>query len=104
MKATVKMDNAGRIILPKPVRDELQLSAGDSLDLEVFGNRIVLCPARSGRMKKVHGVWVLHTGGGPISPAMVRRTLNKIRRERERKVPGLQSSKAGTQSSLTRRY
>jgi AbrB family looped-hinge helix DNA binding protein len=89
MKATVKMDNADRFILPKPVRDKLQLWAGDSLELEVSGSHIVLRPARSGRMRKVHGVWVLHTGGGPISPALVRRTLNKIRRERERKALGL---------------
>jgi AbrB family looped-hinge helix DNA binding protein len=89
MKATVKMDNAGRITLPKPVRDKLQLSAGDSMALDVSGNHIVLRPAGTGRMRKVHGVWVLHTGGGPISPALVRRTLDKIRRERERKSLGL---------------
>jgi AbrB family looped-hinge helix DNA binding protein len=89
MKATVKMDNAGRITLPKPLRDKLQLSVGDSLELEVSGSHIVLRPAGTGRMRKVHGVWVLHTGGGPISPALVRRTINKIRRERERKALGL---------------
>jgi len=62
------MDNAGRITLPKPVRDKLQLSAGDSMALEVSGNHILLRPAGTGRMRKVHGVWVLHTGVGPLVP------------------------------------
>ena len=33
----VTLDKAGRIVLPKLVRDELRLSPGDTLDLSVEG-------------------------------------------------------------------
>jgi len=88
MNTTVNMDKAGRIVLPKPVRDELQLSPGDELEMELSDDRIVLRPARNGRMRKVKGVWVFDSGGGAMDPDMVRKTLNKVRRERERKVLG----------------
>jgi AbrB family looped-hinge helix DNA binding protein len=34
MTSRLTVDKAGRVVLPKPVRDELQLSPGDSLELE----------------------------------------------------------------------
>ena len=89
MNATLNMDRAGRIVLPKLVRDQLQLSAGDALELEVSEDLIVLRPARTGRMRKVKGVWVFDSGGGPMSADVPRKTLDKIRRERERKWAGL---------------
>jgi AbrB family looped-hinge helix DNA binding protein len=33
MTTPVTLDKAGRVVLPKPVRDEMQLCAGDSLEL-----------------------------------------------------------------------
>jgi AbrB family looped-hinge helix DNA binding protein len=42
MNTTVNMDKAGRIVLPKLVRDELQLSPGDVLEMELSDDRIVL--------------------------------------------------------------
>ena len=56
MTTTVIIDKAGRIVLPKPVRDALQLSPGDSLELETFEDQIVLRPARgNGRICKKQG-------------------------------------------------
>lgn len=40
----VKIDRAGRIVLPKAVRDKLGLAPGDSLELEQRGNRVTLFP------------------------------------------------------------
>ena len=88
MNATINMDKAGRIVLPKPVRDELQLSPGDALELEVSEDRIVLRPARTGRMRKVKGVWVFDSGGGRMDASVSRKTLDKIRREREKRWVG----------------
>jgi AbrB family looped-hinge helix DNA binding protein len=42
MTTTPTLDKAGRVVLPKPVRDEMQLRAGDSLELESSEDRIVL--------------------------------------------------------------
>jgi AbrB family looped-hinge helix DNA binding protein len=84
MNTTLNMDRAGRIVLPKPVRDELQLSPGDSLEMEVSQDQIVLRPARSrGRMFKEKGVWVFDSGQ-PLSEETVRKTIRQVRLERER--------------------
>jgi AbrB family looped-hinge helix DNA binding protein len=88
MNATLNIDRAGRIVLPKPVRDELQLSPGDALEVEVSQDRIVLRPARSrGQMFKEHGVWVFDSGQ-QISEETVRKTIRKGRVERERRILG----------------
>lgn len=88
MNATISIDKAGRIVLPKPVRDELQLSPGDALELEVFEDRIVLRPARSNtRLYKKRGIWVMHTGE-PLAEDITRQTLRKIREEREQRLLG----------------
>jgi AbrB family looped-hinge helix DNA binding protein len=88
MNTTLNMDKAGRIVLPKPVRDELQLSPGDALELELSEDHIVLRPARvKPRLYKKQGIWVLHTGS-PIQADVVKETLRKIRREREDRFLG----------------
>jgi AbrB family looped-hinge helix DNA binding protein len=77
------VDKAGRVVLPKPVRDELHLSAGDSLNLETSGDRIVLRPVReSAAMREKEGIWVFRTGQ-PVSTASVNETIRQLREERE---------------------
>ena len=90
MNATITLDKAGRIVLPKAVREEFQLGPGDSLELEASDEAIVLRPARgNGTMKKKHGVWVFHAGTDqPLTVDTVNKTVNKIRRERDRKALG----------------
>jgi AbrB family looped-hinge helix DNA binding protein len=88
MLTTLTVDKAGRVVLPKPVREELQLAPGDSLELESSEDRIVLRPARGkGRMYKKQGVWVFHSGV-PLTQDVVEKTVRRVRRERERQVMG----------------
>lgn len=88
MNATVNIDKAGRIVLPKAVREELQLTPGGALELEVADDHLVLRPARiKPRMYKKHGIWVLHTGS-PMPPDLVRNTIKRIREEREDRFMG----------------
>jgi AbrB family looped-hinge helix DNA binding protein len=83
MTTTLTLDKAGRVVLPKPVRDEMQLRAGDSLELESSEDRIVLRPRRGGTgLHKKQGIWVFSTGA-PISAEGTDETLRQIRRERE---------------------
>jgi AbrB family looped-hinge helix DNA binding protein len=88
MVTTLTIDKAGRIVLPKPVRDELQLSPGDSLELESSEERITLRPARgNGRIYKKQGVWVFDSGE-PLDGDVVNRTLRQVREERDRRNLG----------------
>jgi AbrB family looped-hinge helix DNA binding protein len=83
MTKTLTLDKAGRVVLPKPVRDEMQLRAGDSLELESSEDRIVLRPRRGGvGLHRKQGIWVFSTGE-PISAEATDETLQQIRRERE---------------------
>jgi AbrB family looped-hinge helix DNA binding protein len=61
MKETIQIDAAGRLVLPKALRDRFRLRGGDSLTLEVKGDAIELRPARSAlRLQRVNGVLVLN--------------------------------------------
>lgn len=62
---TVKIDKAGRVILPKLVRDRLGLHAGSDLEMQETPEGLVLrladrCPS----MVKKDGLWI-HTGKVP---------------------------------------
>jgi len=57
--AKLTLDKAGRVVLPKPLRDRFQLARGDTLHLETEGECITLRPVRQNVMlKKELGVWV----------------------------------------------
>jgi AbrB family looped-hinge helix DNA binding protein len=61
----VKMDKAGRIILPKPVRDRFRLQEGSDLELEEGPEGLLLKPVNlRPSMVKKNGVWV-HLGEVP---------------------------------------
>jgi AbrB family looped-hinge helix DNA binding protein len=88
MKNMVTLDKAGRIVLPKPLRDDLHLSPGDILDLSVEGEQVTLRPRRSSSpLQKKQGVWVFDTGRRMISDE-TSETLRKIRDQRDRHNAG----------------
>ena len=43
-----KIDNLGRVVVPKGYRQMLGLQPGDPLDVEVDGGRLLLSPHRDG--------------------------------------------------------
>lgn len=83
MNDRLTIDKAGRIVLPKPLRDELRLEAGDTLEVESSGEEITLRPARgNAQLRKKHGVWV-YRAGEPLTQATVDKTVRQVRDERE---------------------
>jgi AbrB family looped-hinge helix DNA binding protein len=42
----VPIDKAGRVVLPKDVRDELSINPGDLLRISIHGNEVTLSPNR----------------------------------------------------------
>jgi AbrB family looped-hinge helix DNA binding protein len=88
MTARLKVDKVGRVVLPKPVRDKLQLAPGDELELESSEDRIVLRPVRgNAQLRKKHGVWVFRSGE-PLSLTTVNETMDRVRHEREAQILG----------------
>jgi len=84
-RATVTIDKAGRIVLPKPIRDALQLKPGSSLEIEQHDDAILLRPPRAAAvMIQKNGFWVFDTGG-QITTEMVDNTLAGIREESEQR-------------------
>jgi AbrB family looped-hinge helix DNA binding protein len=88
MTTKLTLDNAGRVMIPKALRDELNLEPGDSLDLESQGERIVLRPVRGTMpLRKEDGIWVFRTGE-PLPASVTDRVLEDLRDERDRKNMG----------------
>jgi len=83
MNTRLMIDKAGRIVIPKPLREELHLEAGDALEIETAGEQITLRPVRgTGPLKKEHGVWVFHSGE-PLPASATDEILQKIREARD---------------------
>ena len=79
---TLKIDKAGRLILPKPVRDRWGLHEGSDLEITETPEGVMLNPAeRRPSMVKKHGLWV-HTGELPPGFASVQ----AIRDDREERI------------------
>ena len=84
----VTLDRAGRVVLPKNLRDELHLSPGDTLDVTVQGDEVKLRPRRSSSpLQKKRGVWVFSTGK-PMTSDEATEALHDLREQRDRKNVG----------------
>lgn len=83
MKSTVFLDKAGRVVIPKPLRDELRLSPGDGLHLDFEGGAVTLRPASSAsHLMKERGVWIFRRGA-KLTAAQTNQTLRDIRAKRD---------------------
>lgn len=88
MTAKLRVDKAGRVVLPKPVREKLRLAPGDELELKTTDDQITLRPLRgTAQLRKKCGVWVFHSGE-PLSASAVEETIEQIRRERDERNTG----------------
>ena len=85
---TVRIDKAGRVIPPKPVRDRLGLHAGSELEIQETPGGVVLKPVdRTPSLVRKGTFWV-HTGEIPPGYDILK-AINEHREERMRKAWGL---------------
>ena len=82
MTTKLTLDQAGRVLIPKALRRELHLGAGDTLQLENKGDEITLRPLRpKALLKKEHGVWVYQ---GEPCDASITDLIERSRESRSR--------------------
>ncbi|HXA50014.1 MAG TPA: AbrB/MazE/SpoVT family DNA-binding domain-containing protein [Candidatus Acidoferrum sp.] len=83
MNSHLTIDKAGRVVIPKPLREQLHLEPGDTLEMESAGEQITLRPVRgTAPLSKEHGVWVFRVGQ-PLPASATDDMLQEIREERD---------------------
>jgi len=93
---TVPIDQAGRIVLPKDVRQELAIKPGDTLKLSIHDSSVTLTPNReaTGFVRKGHALVFSTASDETLSQEAVNGILDEGRGERfEQSLHGLRVSK-----------
>lgn len=87
MNNTVRIDAAGRLVLPRRVRDQLHLSAGTRLQLDVESNAVRLTPVPDPGVRLVRrGKRLVVVGTPALSPGQVKTAIAADREERGSKL------------------
>ena len=79
----IPIDASGRLVLPKPIRERLGLSAGTMMSAEVIGDRLQLTPLDTTprtKLKKKRGLLVVPATGRKCD---VVEALRQMREDRE---------------------
>ncbi len=87
MTTEITIDQAGRVLIPKKLREELHLKPGDVLELESNGDDITIRPQKTkAKIFKEQGIWVFSSE--PTGESVVD-LIDKMRAARSRHVMGL---------------
>lgn len=92
---TVPIDPAGRIVLPKRVRQELAVKAGDTFKVSISGSAVVLTPARTtaGFVRKGKALVFCAPGRKTVSTEEINQILEATRTEHiDNQLKGLRRS------------
>ena len=84
---TIPIDHAGRIVLPKGVREELAIKPGDTLTVSVHGSSLSLTPSRekTGFIRRGKALIFATTGGKTLGNETVSKLIDDSRNERHEK-------------------
>lgn len=86
MRGKLNLDKAGRVVLPKNLRDRLRLAPGDTLEIEGDEDRITLRPVRAkAKLVKEMGIWVYQ---GEVTDESLPDMIDREREGRNREVRG----------------
>ena len=94
MRAKLTVDTAGRVLLPKALREQWRLSPGATLELDTGGDptaeaeEVRLRPVRQqAPLRKKQGVWVFQ--GEPLpSPPSIPEAIDRARERRLKELQG----------------
>ena len=84
------MDKAGRVVLPKNVRERLRLVAGDLLEIELGSHQVALRPCRNAPARIIRegkrAVW--DAPGESATLEEIERAITRGRDERDHRASG----------------
>lgn len=88
MSTTISIDKAGRLVLPKAIREKFHLQGGAQVEVQTVGDHIELFPVVDGCAEVVEdadGWLVVADGGGDID---IVAAIREDREERDAHVGG----------------
>lgn len=77
MRTTI--DKAGRLVVPRPLRDRVGLAGGGEVELELDGAAIRIEPVAGSGLREEDGLLMIPMAGTPLSAATVRELIDADR-------------------------
>jgi len=100
MNGTVEIDKAGRIVVPKKLRDALHLVPGTRLSIERTGDRLTLMPSSTAaRLVVENGIPLIFPAESANTPILTSEMVTELielgRQEREQRILSLDEDSVG---------
>ena len=80
MRTTI--DKAGRLVIPRTLRDRIGLVGGGEVELELDGSGVRIEPVSGSDLKEVAGLLVIPATGTPLTGDLVRDLIDADRHGR----------------------
>jgi AbrB family looped-hinge helix DNA binding protein len=80
MRTTI--DRAGRLVIPRTLRDQVGLAGGGEVELELDGAAVRVSPVAGSDLREEAGLLIIPSTGSPITAAEVRELIDADRRRR----------------------
>jgi AbrB family looped-hinge helix DNA binding protein len=77
MKTTI--DKAGRLVIPRPLRDRIGLAGGDTVEIELDGAGLRIRPVAGNELREEGGLLVIPAIGASIDDTLVRELIDADR-------------------------
>jgi AbrB family looped-hinge helix DNA binding protein len=80
MRTTI--DKAGRLVIPRSLRDRIGMADGGEVEIELDGAAIRIAPVAGSDLREEAGLLVIPSTGTPITAADVRELIDADRHQR----------------------
>lgn len=80
MRTTI--DKAGRLVIPRVLRDRIGLAGGGEVEIELDGAAVRIEPVSGTELKHVAGLLVIPASGTPLTGDLVRELIDADRHGR----------------------